>query len=645
MKDILSSLLSQDSAKQTEFEKILWFVMVLKWVQRPRTLDDKAAKRESVYTVRLKYLLSMLNKNPEWKNNFIETVSELMTRVSSANQFSKAGFSNQSFIQEFVMRLQEKILPKAPLTGDIENLIFEIFPNEEESLYIDFIDEDVLSELLQLFTEKTELFLKLKKDILSASYMLSVHLLNGLFSIRNELKFADRDVDQFKEFQLQRKLETLISTNQLEVEDGIFEIIKDIEIHIDSLEASMPKQGVKIELVYLFQTQKRKLRRVQTLLRFLSPSVSVARNLRYFTSQLILDTTHQKSLRSFISENFSLLTERIVQTNSYIGEHYVTYTWSEFRRMYASAAGGGVITAGTVFLKFLIGNLGFAGFVKGFIDSLNYASSFLLIHGLGMTLATKQPSATAPFIASALKKSTREARRSLVALLRTQFIAVLGNLSAVFPIAFLISFAMHYFWKPIMPVEKALEVFSSTNIVGPTIIYAVFTGFLLFFGSLMAGWVENWVIVNQVPKRIKYHDRLRLILGVKRCENLSVFISENSNAWAANIGLGVLLGFVPQISKFLSLGLDVRHVTLSTGSFAAALPSVLNSGIDPWTVANSVLGIVLIGFLNISVSFVLAFLLASTSSRVKFSSFVKLFRSSLRLLLSRPWLLFVPEKK
>jgi site-specific recombinase len=162
---------------------------------------------------------------------------------------------------------------------------------------------------------------------------------------------------------------------------------------------------------------------------------------------------------------------------------------------------------------------------------------------------------------------------------------------------------------------------------------------------LMAGWVENWVIVNQVPKRIKYHDKLRLILGVKRCENLSVFISENANAWAANIGLGLLLGFVPQISKFLGLGLDVRHVTLSTGSFAAALPSVLEIGIDVWTLINSVLGILVIGLLNISVSFVLAFLLASTSSRVKFSSFVKLFRSSLRLLLSRPWLLFVPEKK
>jgi len=98
------------------------------------------------------------------------------------------------------------------------------------------------------------------------------------------------------------------------------------------------------------------------------------------------------------------------------------------------------------------------------------------------------------------------------------------------------------------------------------------------------------------------------------------------------------------VAKFLGLALDVRHVTLSTGAFASSLPILLNTGLDQLDFLNSALGILAIGFLNISVSFMLAFLLASASSKVKFSSFMRLFASGLHLILVRPWLLLVPEK-
>lgn len=643
--DILSSLLAQNSARQSDLGKVLWLVRVMKWVQRPRNAEEKSARRESVYTVRIKYILAMLGKNPEWKTNFVSTVSALLMRISSVAQFTNAGFRSPSFTEEFIHRLQEKfLLPNSPVTEDLKALIHEIFPDAEESQFIEFIDESVLAEMMALFAEDSELHLKLKRELLASSYVLSVQLLNGVFSLQRELSDFTKSPERLQEFQVEGILRARQAEGRFDVSEDVFTLITQMEKYIDELYATMHNRGVKVELVYMFQIQKRKMRRLRILLGFLHPEMSKALSLRFFLSHLILDTHHQRSFRSFVRENLALITERIVQANSHVGEHYVTFNWREFRKMFRSALGGGGVTAATVFIKELLGYLHLQGFIKGLADSLNYSGSFLLIQIMGWTLATKQPSATAPFMAAALKKSTGEARRSLVALLRTQFIAVSGNLCMVFPLCLGFSWFLWRFDMPLMSTEEALKTFHSTDVLGAAPLFAAFTGVVLFTASLIAGWFENWVIVNNLRKRLKYSEWLQRLLGAEKAGRFGAFVADNSNGLAANISLGFMLGLVPQILKFLNIPLDVKHVTLSTGGFATSLPQALQAGVSIWELVNSSVGILFVGFLNISVSFLLAFLLASISSNVRFSSFVKLFKSGVRMMLVRPWLLIIPEK-
>lgn len=645
--DLLSSLLTDQSIqseKSSDFDRIVWLTKLINWIQSARNSDEKEEKKETVYTSRLKYILHLLQKNPEWKNNFVTTLSKLLIRVSSTSQLSTAGLpTTNSFVQELFHRMQEKILPLAPLSEDLATLIYEIFPDADESLYIDFIDENILSEILDLFKNETLMQNKIKKDILSASYVLTIQILNTTFSLLNELSELSKPPQELVEF----KLEKYLSDCQIQQNDqlslDILDFLSQAEQHLLELYNLMKERGVKIELVYLFQLQKRKLQRLRILVQFLTTEKSVAANFRLFVSHLILETHHQKSLISFFSQNLSIMTERIVQANSHVGEHYLTFTWTEFRKMFQSAAGGGAVTAFTVFIKHALTELKFLGFIKGFFDSLNYSGSFLLIQIMGWTLATKQPSATAPYIASALSKSTSESRRSIIALLRTQFIAVFGNLSLVFPICFLISLVSLKLDHPLFSSEESLSLFSSSNIWGPSALYAVFTGFLLFSASLIAGWFENWVIINRLDHRIEFNKKLRNFLGLQRTLKLAEFIKINSNSLAANISLGFLLGMAPQFIKFLGVPIEVRHVTLATGNFAAVLPQALTLGINYIDLINSILGILLIGVLNISVSFALAFLLASISSHVRFSSLWKLLKWGLWLILTKPWLLLVPE--
>lgn len=643
--DVLSSILSQDSSKKNNIEKMEWFASLMKWLQRPRSVDEKNTKKESVYSVRIKYLLTMLNKNPEWKLNFVNTMSELLLKISSIKQFSSAGFSSNSFVSELNHRLQEMLMPNKAYTEDLETLVYEVFPHEDESIFVDFIDESLMQELVDLFKERSELINQLKLDILTASYVLSVQLLNGIFAIQKNLNYLQKKPQDTDEFKLEGMLSTLQIQGKIDIGAEVYELIINAERNLGVLESAMHDSGVKVELVYLFQIQKRKLTRLKILMGFLVSEVSTAATVRLFLSQLILDTHHQKSFRSFIGDNLSLLTERIVSSHSHIGEHYVAFTWDDFRKMFRSANGGGAVTALTVFIKFLLAKLGLDGLLKGLLDGINYSGSFLLIQSMGWTLATKQPSATAPFIASALTKSTTEARRSIVALIRTQFIAVMGNLSMVFPICFIASYALMYLGYPILNMEKSLDTFESSNILGPSVLFAAFTGILLFIASIIAGWIENWVLVNQLGQRIKYNAKFRSWFGADKTTSIANFIHENANPLASNISLGFILGFVPPIMKFIGLPLDVRHVTLATGGLATSLPMVLHSGVGVWEFLNSVSGIFVIGFLNITVSFTMAFLLASLSSKVKFKSFLRVLKSGVNLILSKPWLLLAPEKE
>ena len=89
----------------------------------------------------------------------------------------------------------------------------------------------------------------------------------------------------------------------------------------------------------------------------------------------------------------------------------------------------------------------------------------------------------------------------------------------------------------------------------------------------------------------------------------------------------MMLGLIPAISSFLGFGLELRHVTLSTGQIAAACASY---GLDVWNLPElrsallwACAGILAIGPLNVGVSYYCAFRLAlrahnvSTGERVR----------------------------
>ena len=110
----------------------------------------------------------------------------------------------------------------------------------------------------------------------------------------------------------------------------------------------------------------------------------------------------RRSLRSLFAQHYSLLARKVAERSAETGEHYITTSRDEYRDMLRRAAGGGLVIAGTTFAKFALGALALTAFWSGLAAGLNYALSFVIVHLLHWTVATKQPAMTAPAMADKL---------------------------------------------------------------------------------------------------------------------------------------------------------------------------------------------------------------------------------------------------
>jgi site-specific recombinase len=348
--------------------------------------------------------------------------------------------------------------------------------------------------------------------------------------------------------------------------------------------------------------------------------------------------------------NVQLLARKIIEHAGETGEHYITATRREYWKMVASAAGGGVLTVGTVFFKYLVTWHHLPLFVEGFLCSTNYAVSFVLLQLFGFTLATKQPSMTAAALAGALRAShspetetetetamamatattivtTKEAATAqetateaaarapaldeLVTLIaricRSQLAAAAGNICSVVPAA--IAFHVWYLRShghAFFDAAAAEHTFESLHpIHSGTIGFAALTGVLLWLSSLGAGWLENWATYRRIPDGIAQH-RLGRIVGARTMRFIARKLRHHLAGFGGNVSLGFLLGMTPVVGKFFGLALEVRHVTLQTGGLTMAAcafgPGVLARA-DFWVAAS---GIVVVGLFNFGVSFALA---------------------------------------
>jgi site-specific recombinase len=294
--------------------------------------------------------------------------------------------------------------------------------------------------------------------------------------------------------------------------------------------------------------------------------------------------------------------------------------------MLKKAAGGGSVVAITILVKYLLLAVGFSAFWGGFFGGVNYALSFIAIQLLHWTLATKQPAMTAPAMAAKLKDLSGDNEVAtfvdeVTHVVRSQVAAVLGNLALVVPCVLLISYLMQLgMGKPMIDHTEAHHALASLTLLGPTALFAAATGVVLFLSSIFAGWAENWFVLHRLDSAMRFNPRITATIGAARADRWAQFMRKNISGFTASVSLGMMLGLIPAISSFLGFGLELRHVTLSTGQIAAAAASygwdVLHVPELREALLWAIAGIFVIGPLNVGVSYYCAFRLALRAHNV-----------------------------
>ena len=160
----------------------------------------------------------------------------------------------------------------------------------------------------------------------------------------------------------------------------------------------------------------------------------------------------------------------------------------------------------------------------------------------------------------------------------------------------------------------------------------------------MAGFADNWFALRRLRESIAHHRRLVHALGAPRAERWANWLEHNVSSIVGNVSLAILLGMMPVIAQFFGLPLDVRHVTLSTATLAAAVSSL---GWEAMTTPQFWLacaGIFAIGVLNVGVAFSCSLALALRARDVPKRVRRLVFRAVLRRFTLTPYIFFWPTK-
>ena len=620
----LATLLDQLDPDAPLAQRHLWLMNLLRWVR-----GDATDPMASVARVRL--LLDAAQARPEWRARWQHWWALFVHTVDLTPLLADFGFAPRSaFLSELGHRLRRKTLPGTPETTDLTELFGLLLPTRFDARWIQALDSDTLHRLRALLLTPPD-----TDDDVAAPNPWQSALLDALtFSIsqvsatgfaaeiRTRMSEPARAARSFHalpaHFEALRRAVLTQGARSDAAQTAAGQLVDQLERcrqDANTVYAHLEAHGISVGIVFRLRQLRERTVRVQQLLDCLLSSQPDRATAALLADLVTLGQDHL-SVRALIASSTQLTAAKVAERSAESGEHYITRDASEYRQMLGKAAGGGALIGLTTWVKFTLYGLALSAFWSGFAAGLNYAFFFVLVQLLHLTVATKQPAVTAPAMVAKLRDirapgAVRHFVDEVANLLRSQIAAIIGNVGAVIPVVLLISLALfHVQGAHMIGPEKAQHVLHDMHLLGPTALFAAFTGVLLFSSSIVAGWVENWFVFHQLDSAIRHNPRFTRVLGAARAGRWAAWLRQNISGLTANISLGFMLGIVPAVLVFFGLDLEVRHVTLSAGQVAAAAATlgwpVLHDSAFWWAVA----GVVVIGPLNLAVSFYLAFRLA-----------------------------------
>jgi len=585
------------------------FVNIVRWT--------RAGQRSARGVPRLLGLVQLLETDGELRAQVRLSLGNLLAEIDSLALFAEAGLpSVHSFATEVVQRLVGKLVPSARADSDTRKLLAELYSSRVYAQQFARLTPELFQRMVNALTPAAEFWSRQEHDMQEAMRLLASRISAlGLQPEVRDRSVASR-VAHSPFYELVPKTEALLaageSTSTAEHE-AWKQIVIRCRAEMETVYEHMESAGISVELVFDLKTIQACLVRMEALAKVLATHTDErSAAVQALLVRLIEGNIADKQLSILLRDNLDLLARKVVDRTGDTGEHYIAASKAEYWHMWRAAIGGGLLTVLTAAFKLRIIEAHLPPFVEGFASGTNYAVSFLLLQVFGLVLATKQPATTAAAFARIIRDSGGAQRSTkltefVARITSTQLAAALGNVVAVS----LGALAFEALWRLVfgesyLPELSASHVYQTLNPFGSgTALFAIETGVILWLAALAGSWTENAAVYYRLADAVAQHP-LGLRVSKAFSKKAARVVKHNIGGWATSIVLGYLLGFAPEFGAFFGLPIDIRHVTLSTGTLALAVARFGTESLGHRWFYHASLGIAVIFVLNLFTSFTIA---------------------------------------
>lgn len=608
---LLEPILTVASPTAPLVERMDWLADLLRWVRGGVLAGGRPI-------VRVKFLLGRLERNDDERARVRATLASLVAEVRAVDLLASAGVPSRfHFFGELVLRAHRAVLPTALVADDFAAVLPVLLPTEADARWIAELDDDTLARLRALFDEES-------LTLLDRNAADAVRVLAAL----SEAEALDRDIRE--------RLGEASSVEPLSIEVGRAgdadptPAVRSLRAKVVAAIAALDEEGASIDLTYRLDRLLSRLDRLLLLLpAVLSDQVFDPRRV---LATIVREGIEERRFLGLFRRSTHLLARKVVEHSAEVGKHYIATDRGEYFHLLRAAMGGGLVMGTATLLKLKLGALGLPTAYDGLLAGLNYATAFVLVQALGFTIATKQPASTAPALAASLAEADAPARfaTEVARLIRSQFAAILGNVAIVPPTAVVLDLLHELaFGAHAITPAKADKLVSSLSVLGPTPLYAAWTGILLWVTALLSGTLANWLAFHRVRRGLSTSRTARRVLGVERAQRVAERVVGAAPGLAGNVFLGMMLGVVPAVAEIFKLPIDIRHITVSSGMVSVATLAAPPTWSTLGTLLLAVVGTATVGVLNVASSFVLALSVALRARPVR-APVDQLFKALLR---------------
>jgi len=608
-------------------------------------------------------LLDLLEQEPSVREDVQAAINRILQETEAVNLVGEAGLpSVRGFLTEVSQRVLNKILPSIRNDQDLTHLLQRQYRSPIEVKWFLRIPPRLFTRVLQALMppRRADQPGPLTRAFADGFRLLAMRAQGQ--GLSHQLRERSRRPSQVMESPFYR-LAQLSGQMASRWQDGLDvatseaawrQAATECQNEIRWIRRRLETAGVSIDIVYGLEVLQHCLNRMSAAVDVMTArdDAAYARAVQDFLKILIQASVNEVSVAHLVKANTKMLHRKIVDRSGTTGEHYIAYDRQEYRHIWSAAAGGGVLTAFTAVMKMVILAWGLAPFLEGFGYGVNYAVSFLLMQTFGLMLATKQPAMTAATLATIMREQPGRARLDeiveiITKISHSQIAAAVSNVVVVAMTAYLLDAG----WRvvtggPIINAHAAGHIYESLNpLHSGTVPFAVLTGVLLWLSSLAGGWIENWTVYHRLPQALAEHALGTRWLGADRMRRWTDRLTHNIAGWGTNVSLGMMLGMTPAIGIFFGVPLDVRHVTLNSGTLGLAIASLQADWYGDGRLLYALAGVGVMFVLNLSVSFALSLLSALRAFDFPKSDILELLRRLMQRFIAAPLDFVLPPRE